>query len=174
MVHEIPFLSAYSLALLGEVRRAESGLEALLQSDEDMAALYLTHRAAKGSGRAIDQHAEERRSVIGSLQPLLLQCAHSVHPPCACARNHVYIYVTCLTIRLPVQSSADAYCGGHFYLGGTHARGIRNPTKIPGRSDQKTAGFSPRTSGYTLRGPWEGECFCWGCDPVTSRSIKEV
>jgi len=34
-----------------EVKRAETTLEALLRSDEDMAALYLSHRKQRGEAR---------------------------------------------------------------------------------------------------------------------------
>jgi len=41
-----------------EVRRAERDLSQLLASDEDMASLYLSHRKAIGTGRAINEHSE--------------------------------------------------------------------------------------------------------------------
>jgi len=48
-----------ALSSLGvEVKRAETTLEALLRSDEDMAALYLSHRKQRGEARPEKEHVE--------------------------------------------------------------------------------------------------------------------
>ena len=55
-----------------DVRRSEAVLEALTRSDEDMAALYLSHREAQGVGRAVSEHHEVEILLEGTISHLCL------------------------------------------------------------------------------------------------------
>lgn len=57
-LYQLITLSDALSALELEVKRAETSLEALLKSDEDMAALYLSHRARRRAARPTDDHSE--------------------------------------------------------------------------------------------------------------------
>lgn len=57
-LYQLITLSENLDSLQVEVRRAQACLDGLLQNDEDMAALYLSHRQAEGVARATEQHQE--------------------------------------------------------------------------------------------------------------------
>ena len=70
------------------MRRADAVLDGLMRSDEDMAALYLSHQAATGAARAVSDHAEVEMLLEGVATQLMdlsdrivaLQSSVKVHP----------------------------------------------------------------------------------------------